>query len=168
MPLIAITPRLELRAFSQFDAPGFYQMNLDPEVLRYTGDKPFVSVDEAAQFIENYSHYRQYGYGRWSIYLRESQQYIGFCGLRFDAQSGETDIGYRLQRAFWHQGLATEAAQKTVELAFNKYELASIIGRAVNENIGSHRILTKLGFKPEQTFIENQMTWQQYRLIRTD
>ena len=49
MQIIASTQRLYLREFSVDDAIHFYEMNSDQDVLKYTGDKPFSSLNEAEQ-----------------------------------------------------------------------------------------------------------------------
>ncbi|WP_444995548.1 GNAT family N-acetyltransferase [Aliikangiella sp. IMCC44359] len=165
MRVIANTPRLELREFSIQDAPSFYQLNLDPLVLQYTGDSAFANVGETIEFIQKYDQYDKYGFGRWSLYLKESQQYIGFCGLRYSDSTGEVDLGFRLVRRFWGQGLATEAAKCAVEVGFKHYRLESIIGRAMQDNLASHAILNKLGFQFESPLNENKRQWFQYRLV---
>jgi len=69
------TERLVLKRFAIADAQGFYELNLDPEVIRYTGDAPFRSVEEAKSFIRGYDHYDRYGYGRWSVFIRATGEY---------------------------------------------------------------------------------------------
>lgn len=49
-----ITQRLKLREFKIIDAEGFYNLNNDPEVLKYTGDDPFISINQAREFIIKY------------------------------------------------------------------------------------------------------------------
>jgi [ribosomal protein S5]-alanine N-acetyltransferase len=83
MTLALESRRMTLHRFSDADAAGFYELNADPEVLRYTGDRPFASVAGAEAFIRSYDAYERYGYGRWSVYLRETGEYMGFCGLSY-------------------------------------------------------------------------------------
>ena len=56
MTIIATSNRLELRKFSLSDAEGFYGLNEDPEVIKYTGDQAFRDITEARNFIEQYDH----------------------------------------------------------------------------------------------------------------
>ena len=60
---ITTTPRLTLRELTVDDAQHFYELNLDPEVLQFTGDVVFETVEAARQFLANYGHYKKYGYG---------------------------------------------------------------------------------------------------------
>lgn len=76
IPLIE-TKRLILRHFEEQDAWDMYLLNSDPMVLRFTGDHPFKSVPEARDFILNYRQYEMNGYGRWTVILKETGEYIG-------------------------------------------------------------------------------------------
>ena len=142
--MVATTARLELRLFSQADAEGFYLLNSDPQVLKYTGDKPFVDITEAADFIRVYQQYNLYGFGRWSLFLTATQEYIGFCGL--SRQGTEVDLGFRIARRYWRQGYATEAAEAAIILAQKRFGLSRLIGRAKTDNLASIVTLEKLGF----------------------
>ena len=166
MKIVAQNAQIYLSEFSAIDAPGFFEMNNNQEVLQFTGDKPFASVRQAELFILNYSQYKDNGYGRWSIYQQGDNQYLGFAGLRYNSDSGETDIGYRIMRQYWGKGIATQATRLSLEVGFNQYNLDSIIGRAMENNPASYHILEKLGFEREADFSESQQQWRQYRLTR--
>lgn len=146
MNSIITTPRLVLREFAMEDAPVLYELNSDPEVMKYTGDPPFASVEEAEEFIRGYDHYRDYGYGRWSVLLRETGEFIGWCGLKFN-ELGQVDIGFRFFRKDWGKGYATESARATLAYGFDELNLEEIIGRAANANTASIRVLEKLGME---------------------
>ncbi len=165
MNVVANTERLTLSRFSESDIDGFFELNNDSVVLQYTGDQPFANKASVADFIENYSHYNDFGYGRWSVYLTDANRYIGFCGLRYNSQNQEVDIGFRLLRRYWGQGLATEAAKASINIGINQYKLNSIIGRAMKANSASHAVLTKLDFRFEKEFVENSINWNQYRFV---
>ncbi|MBU2493739.1 MAG: hypothetical protein KJ571_14015 [Bacteroidetes bacterium] len=81
MKTILQTTRFILKEFSAEDSEGFYKMNLDVEVLKFTGDKPFNSIKETEDFINNYDHYKKFGFGRWTIIEKITGNYIGWCGL---------------------------------------------------------------------------------------
>ncbi|MCW8877111.1 MAG: GNAT family N-acetyltransferase [Kangiellaceae bacterium] len=166
MKIVAENTQIYLSEFSTLDAPGFFEMNNDLEALQFTGDEPFANECEAESFILNYSHYKNNGYGRWSIYRKTDNQYLGFAGLRFSQETKETDIGYRIMRQYWGQGIATQATKLSLAVGFNFYNLESIIGRAMEDNPASYRILEKLGFEREADFEEAQNWWRQYRLTR--
>jgi|TARA_B110000259_G_scaffold156815_1_gene178506 ribosomal-protein-alanine N-acetyltransferase len=64
MKKITETNRLILRELDSNDSEFFYNLNLDPEVLKYTGDLPFSSIVDAENFLINYSDYKKNGFGR--------------------------------------------------------------------------------------------------------
>jgi len=161
---VAETERLLFREFSPDEAEAFYHLNDDPEVIKYTGDPPFRDVAEARQFLLNYDHYAQRGFGRWSVYWKESGMYAGFCGLKYSPASGEVDVGFRFYRKYWNRGLATEAALAALQLGFEKHHLQKIVGRAMKENHASHRVLEKLGMKRAKEFMEDGNVWVQYEI----
>lgn len=144
--IIIETNRLLLTEFQPSDAEHMYRLNLDPEVLKYTGDPPFVSVEEAREFLQNYSAYKKHGFGRWSVWLKSNKEYIGWCGLKRN-EEGLVDIGFRFFRDRWNQGFATESAKACLDYGFTTLKLQQIIGRADLENKASIRVLEKIGMK---------------------
>jgi RimJ/RimL family protein N-acetyltransferase len=141
-----------MREFREEDAEGMYELNNDPDVIRYTGDPPFSSVEAARDFIRQYAGYNKFGTGRLSVFLKGTDQYLGWCGLKYDPASSETDVGFRLIKKFWNNGYATEAALKSIEHGFNDLGLTKIIGRAMQENVASIRVLEKTGMTFEKEF----------------
>ena len=78
MQIIASTQRLYLREFSVDDAIHLYKINTDQEVLKYTGDKPFSSLNEAEQFLLNYKEYEKHNMGRWAVCDKKTD-FLVFC-----------------------------------------------------------------------------------------
>ncbi len=145
--MIAQTSRLYLRDLTPQDAENFYHLNLDPEVIQYTGDAAFNSIEEAKTFLENYDHYEKYGFGRWAVIRLSDKAFLGWCGLKYAPELDEVDLGFRFFKKYWNQGFATEAATLCLELGFKQFRLKRIVGRAMSENLASIRVLAKLGFK---------------------
>ncbi len=168
MSAVFTTERLALREFSLNDAKGFFEMNADPEVIQFTGDRAFVDIEETGQFIQAYDQYEKHGYGRWSIYLKGTEEYLGFCGLRYSTEKQETDIGFRLIRKYWNKGFATEAAIACLEAGFQKFGLDKIVGRARADNQASIRVLEKLGMSKAFEYTEEDKPWVQYELKAND
>lgn len=145
--IILQTPRLILRQFLPTDAAAMYRLNADPEVIRYTGDQPFSSEATALKFLQDYDQYRLNGYGRWAMILKSNHEFIGWCGLRYDSQTNETDLGFRLFTNYWNQGLATEAAKACIDYGFTQLQLKELVGRVMKANTASIRVLEKAGMK---------------------
>lgn len=141
------TERLFLSNFHAEDAEAFYRLNLDEDVMRYTGDRPFASIAESRSFIKNYNHYARYGYGRWTVILKSNNMTVGWCGLKNHPEEGYVDLGYRLLKSHWGKGIATEAAMACVDYGFGVIDLKSLVGRTAEENLGSIRVLEKIGMQ---------------------
>ncbi|PHN01088.1 GNAT family N-acetyltransferase [Flavilitoribacter nigricans DSM 23189 = NBRC 102662] len=123
-----------------------YGLNLDPEVIRYTGDGPFPSVAEARDFLERYDVYKRYGMGRLAVLRREDGRWLGWCGLKYHPDKDAVDLGYRFFREFWGQGYATESGKSCLEYGFRTLKLEEIIAHVIKANLASVRVLEKLGF----------------------
>ncbi len=137
--------RLYLRELTLDDAENMYRLNNDVEVLKFTGDVPFSSVEAAKIFLKNYESYKRYGFGRWAVIKKSDEKFIGWCGLKYSPNTDEYDIGFRFLKKYWNKGFATESAKACVEFGFRKFEMKVIVGRAMKENICSIRVLEKIG-----------------------
>ncbi|CAL2095330.1 GCN5-related N-acetyltransferase [Tenacibaculum sp. 190524A02b] len=146
MKVVLETERLLLREFIISDAISFYELNSDKEVMKYTGDIPFKNVEEAQCFLENYKDYTKNGFGRWAVICKDTNTFIGWCGLKRNEEN-LVDIGFRFFKNFWNKGYATEAAKACLYYGFNSLGLKEIIGRASIENVASIRVLEKLEMK---------------------
>ncbi|BDY04492.1 GNAT family N-acetyltransferase [Ferrimonas sp. YFM] len=162
------TERLRLQRFSLEDVDGFFELNNDPVVLKYTGDKPFDNKDQVAAFISDYAQYQLNGFGRWSLYLKETGEYLGFCGLRRAEPGAEVDIGFRIMRRHWRQGYALESAIAALQLGFGRYQLDRIVARAMEDNQASHAVINKLGMTRCGAFAEEGVNWVKYELFAPD
>lgn len=145
--IIAETERLILREMMASDAEKAYRLNLDPEVIKYTGDAPFPSIEEARIFLANYSSYKKYGFGRWAVEDKVSGEFLGWCGLKYLEDENTHDIGFRFLKKHWGKGFATESARVCLDLGFTRFKIPEIIGRAAKENTASINVLQKLGLK---------------------
>jgi RimJ/RimL family protein N-acetyltransferase len=148
MHIVFETPRLILRHFTQSDAPLLLQLNSNPEVLKYLHEPTLESEEQALHIIKTIilPQY-QNNLGRWAIHLKTTDEFIGWCGLKYLADRNEIDLGYRLIQKFWGNGYAFEAAKHTLEYGFKQLHLKTIIGRAHIENTASLKILEKTGMQ---------------------
>jgi RimJ/RimL family protein N-acetyltransferase len=166
MHIILETERLLLRTFTRDDAPLIYELNLDPDVTRYTGD-PVRDLSHAREVLEQVilPQYTLYNHGRWAVLLKpewpdpiksagmtlpELQpegDFIGWCGLKTRPERNEIDLGFRFMKKAWGKGFATEAARACLEYGFGKLNLPRIVARAMPQNSASIRVIEKCGMQ---------------------
>jgi RimJ/RimL family protein N-acetyltransferase len=163
-----ITERLLLRPFSSEDAKDIFELNGDPEVMKFTGDQPFGSIAEARKFILSYNHFEKWERGRFGVFLRENNAFIGWCGLKYHEESGETDLGYRFKKQFWGKGYGTEAAAFALKDGFERLHLKKIYAEAYLENKGSIRIMEKIGMKFLKDTLLDGAEGKIYEMLKTN
>ncbi len=150
MIYIDSTERLLLRELIEDDYKDLFALNNDPEVLQYTGDEPFSTLQDAQKFLANYPDYDDHGFGRWAVIRKEDQAFLGWCGLKYNEEN-QVDLGFRFFKKHWGNGYATEAAKCALELGFEVHNLTEIIGRSAKENAASIRVLEKIGMTFERS-----------------
>lgn len=146
------TERLRLRQMTVDDAEAALAFNSDPEVMRYTCEPIWDSLEKARAMLEAYPDFDTVGYGRWAMVHRQDDRVIGFCGLKWLEDLREVDLGYRLLREYWGRGLATEACRATLRFGFEVIGLKRVIALVVPENLASIRVLEKCGMVREELF----------------
>jgi len=141
------TDRIILREFTIADYKDVYAFGSNLEVQKYTGDKIIESLNEAKELIKNvwYEDYKKYGYGRWAVIYKPENKIIGFAGLKYLPEFKETDIGFRFLPEYWGKGIATEVSIEIIKYGFEKLNLHKIVGIAIPDNIGSCKVLEKIG-----------------------
>ena len=138
------TDRLQIRPFIESDVGAFAPIVADPEVMRYIADGRTQSYEEATEFVSGYiAKQADLGYSRYAVVLKESMELIGFCGYaRFN---GDLDFGWRLERRSWRKGYGTEAAEAVLRYGIEVLKFPLIVAMAYPANLGSTRIMQKIG-----------------------
>ena len=172
MKIFAETERLILREIVQSDENGFFELDSDPEVHRYLGNKPVESIEEVRAVIKFIrQQYIDNGIGRWAVIEKNTNSFIGWAGLKLVKESINNhtdfyDIGYRLQKKFWGKGFATEAAKAAIDYGFNQLKLNEIFALADINNHASRKVLEKAGLKYIETFEYEGMPHNWFKIIR--
>jgi ribosomal-protein-alanine N-acetyltransferase len=144
--LLLETERLIIREHVLSDAPFFFELNSNYNVVKYTGDVSFNTIGRSRKNSSvRHEQYKENGYGRWLVAEKETGNPIGWCGLKFHTDTKETDIGYRLLESAWGKGYATESAKACIDYGFKHFNLNRIIGDAMKENTASINVFKKLG-----------------------
>ena len=146
MHLIFQTHRLYLRRFTEADTLLIRELNSQPGVLQYIPEPIPASDEEAKEIIINIilPQYKN-NLGRWAVYLKANNEFIGWCGLKM--VNDEIDLGYRFMPTAWGKGYATETAKATLEYGHNHLQLEKIIAHAHIDNIASQKVLEKIGMQ---------------------
>lgn len=148
MHIIFETGRLYLRRFTIDDAPIIQELNSDPLVLKYLNEPPVDNITIAETILSTIilPQYKK-GFGRWAAHLKGDHTFIGWCGLKYRLELDEMDLGYRFKPSFWGKGFATEAASHTLKYGFEILDLPLITARAHVQNIGSIKVLERIGMQ---------------------
>lgn len=174
MKIFAETQRLILREMLPSDVDGMFELDSDPEVHRYLGNKP---VTTRTQVIDVISFIRQQyidnGIGRWAIIDKKTNEFMGWTGLKLVTELTNHhinyyDLGYRLLRKYWGKGIATETALISLEYAFDKLNADVVYAMADCENDGSNKVLKKAGLKFIETFDLDGIKHNWYKIERGD
>jgi ribosomal-protein-alanine N-acetyltransferase len=142
------TKRLILRAFDLDDLDAFALICADPEVMRFIGNGKALEKEATKELLVwIISQYEELGFGLLAVTLKEDNKLLGFCGLIRQLIDNEThiELGYRLDRAFWGQGIATEAAYAIKDYAFNQLNIPHLVSIIHVDNMASKQVAQKVG-----------------------
>ncbi|MFI2661674.1 GNAT family N-acetyltransferase [Micromonospora carbonacea] len=165
------TGRLRLRRFTGADADALTELDADPEVMRYlTGGRPtpaeVVRGELLPRLLAGYD--RHPGLGRWAAVDRATGMFLGWFALDAPAAGppsgpaaagarptpgvNQAELGYRLRRAAWGRGLATEGSRALLRHAFATVGLARVWAQTMAVNTASRRVMEKAGLRYVRTF----------------
>jgi len=142
------TERLRLRRWRAEDREPFARMNDDAAVMEFFPSR--LTREESDALVDRIeTHFAEHGFGLWAAELRAEGSFIGYIGLaapRFEAHFTPcVEIGWRLARANWGKGLATEGARAVVRDAFEELGLEELVSFTAPANVHSRRVMEKLG-----------------------
>ncbi|HEX5625777.1 MAG TPA: GNAT family N-acetyltransferase [Saprospiraceae bacterium] len=172
MKIFAETERLLLREIVPEDLDGFLELDSDPEVHRYLGNRPVSDKNKLLEIIRYVrQQYLDHGIGRWAVVEKSSNRFIGWSGLKKVTETvnhhiNYYDLGYRLIRSHWGQGYATESARAALAYGFDQLQLKEIYAAAHSDNLASQNILTKVGFRFIETFDDDGAKHHWYKILR--
>lgn len=144
------TERLRLRELKINDAADVFAFRSDPVVQKYN-DEPMLHVNEAAAFIEEMqAKYAALEHLLWGVTLPENDRVVGLVGLgSWSRHHRRAEVGYDLAKAYWGQGIGSEAVRAVLRFGFEELNLNRIEAATIADNHESVGLLNKLGFKLE-------------------
>jgi ribosomal-protein-alanine N-acetyltransferase len=142
------TDRLRLRGWRASDLAPFAALNADPEVMEHfpaTLDR--AASDALVTRIE--AQFAERGFGLWALEVRATARFVGFTGLAWQAFPAHftpaVEVGWRLERAAWGHGFATEAARAALAHGFDVVGLEEIVSMTARTNVRSQRVMERIG-----------------------
>ena len=146
------TERLLLRQLTTEDAKFILELLNEPSFIKNIGDRGVRTTTDAHSYILNgpVTSYIKNGFGLYLVNLKATDESIGMCGLIKRDTLEDVDIGYAYLPRFWSKGYAVEAARAVKEYAKNVIGLKRIVAITDPENVGSIRVLEKIGLKFEK------------------
>ncbi|HLO87424.1 MAG TPA: GNAT family N-acetyltransferase [Nostocaceae cyanobacterium] len=183
MQVFLETERLILRQFTEADADNLFELDSDPEVVKWTTNlgQPTsyasITTETLPSFFEYYQKYANYGY--WAAIEKSSQSFIGWFLLRpiihasyFHPQfvsASDIELGYRLGKSAWGQGYATEGAKALIKKGFSE-GVQRIVAVAFAANSASIRVMEKAGLTLQTKVIydKNNQEAVLYAINRND
>jgi RimJ/RimL family protein N-acetyltransferase len=145
--IILETARLTIRQFTGDDAGNLFELNSDPEVMRYLGRPAPLEVvrDEIIPFhLAVYERFDRLG--TWAAESADSGEFLGW--FHFRAEDGDItniDLGYRLRRPAWGRGFATEGSRALIRMGFTELGVERVFAHTMVANEGSRHVLEKCG-----------------------
>lgn len=149
------TPRLLLRRWRDEDREPFAALNADPEVMRFFPST--MSREDSDAFVDRIeTGFDQNGFGLWALEEVETGAFLGFTGIArvpFEAPfTPAVEIGWRLARAAWGHGYATEAARAALAHGFTEADLTEIVSFTSLPNTPSQAVMRRIGMSRGSDF----------------
>src|SRR5436190_8400505 len=150
MQVFLETERLLLRRFTEDDVGNLFDLDSDPEVMRFVnGGTPtpreVIELDLLPRFLRYYEQFA--GYGFWAAIEKATGEFLGWFHFRPPEGAGpdEVELGYRLRQAAWGQGYGTEASRALIRKGFTELGVRRVVASTYAENIASRRVREKAG-----------------------
>lgn len=151
------TERLVLRRFTENDVDHLVALDSDSEVMRFiNGGKPTsreaIQRDVLPRILGYYERYA--GYGFWAVIEKETGEFLGWFHLR-PAEGNpqdEPELGYRLRKAAWGKGYATEGSRALIRKGFTELDVQRVVASTMTVNVASRRVMEKAGLRYVRTF----------------
>ncbi|WP_406242535.1 GNAT family N-acetyltransferase [Tissierella carlieri] len=160
------TNRLILREFIEADIQGVYQYASDPDVSKYEpwGPNSLKQTEEFVRICIEYQHQKDRVDFELAVIEKSSNKLIGACGIHIsDKGNREGWIGYVINKLYWRKGYGTEIAEKLLDIGFNEFKLHRIYATCHPNNLGSEKVLQKIGMKKEGCLRKNMWCKDSWR-----
>jgi ribosomal-protein-alanine N-acetyltransferase len=158
------TERLLLGPMLATDFDALHLIFTDLKVMAAFNHPPFNREQMERWLQRNLDHQNEFGYGLFSVILKETGELIGDCGLERMDDLQAAELGYDFRSEFWNQGFATEAATAVRDYAFNVLRLPQLISLIRVGNLASKRVAEKVGMTLAEEFSRYGIQYWKYSL----
>lgn len=149
------TERLRLRAWRPEDREPFAALNADPVVMEHFV-APLDRGESDAMVDRIEADFAERGWGLWAAERLDTGAFIGFIGLSVPGFEADftpcVEVGWRLAKEHWGQGLAPEGAREAVRFGFDDLGLEEIVSFTYVGNESSRRVMEKIGMRFDREF----------------
>lgn len=161
----AKTDSIELRLVTEQDAQLLFGIMTGKNWLNHIGDRGLKTIEDSKDYILDRMHpdLGVKGFVNHVIIDSQTKEEVGTCSLHDREGVEGIDVGYAILPGYEGSGYATLAAQKMIDLAFSTYNVTKVSAITTDENIGSCRVLEKVGFVHEG-YIQLPKSEEQLRL----
>lgn len=117
-------------------------------------------------FERDLAHWDRHGFGQWWWRLGEDGELVARGGLQWTMVGGEAaiEVGWAVQPQRWNSGIATELAEASIEVGFERLGLDSIVAYTLASNAASRRVMEKAGMVYERPVRHLDLPHVLYRL----
>ncbi|MDI1324195.1 MAG: GNAT family protein [Algoriphagus sp.] len=153
------TERLDLIQIRQSHLDDFFNLFKDERVAKFYNIIPFNEKKEAQLYLDlfEFRFKRKTGI-RWGIALKGEESIIGTIGFNNFQKNHSGNLGFDLQFEYWNKGLISEALKEIIKYGFQQLEINRMEADVQLGNIGSEKVLEKLGFRKEG-ILRDWMYW---------
>lgn len=148
MNVIIETERLLLREYTMDDFEALFEIVSDKETMKHY-PAPFDIERTRGWITWNIENYRKYGFGLWAVVLKETNEFIGDCGITIQNIDGELlpEIGYHIHKKYWRRGYGKESARAVRDWVFMNTDYNEIYSYMKYTNVGSYSTAIANGMK---------------------
>jgi RimJ/RimL family protein N-acetyltransferase len=159
------TDRLVLRELTMDDISATREIVCDERTM-YAWTRAWSEQENLDGLRKQLKNYKEDGYGRWAVVLKETGKVIGICGLQWCETDKEKvpEIGYSFNRAYWGRGYASEAAVACRKSAFDILKFNEVFSLVKEDNLASMNVAIRNGMLVRGRYVTryNGMDMPQY------
>ena len=165
-PTQIASDRVQIRLLTEADLPQVYDLHRIDQVNEYLPYTTWTQYQDARDWYDRMHGLREKKLAQqYAIELLPSHTFIGTCLVfDFDAETSSVTVGYVLHPDYWGQGLMTEAAGAFVHALVTQLSLDRCYATVEANNVGSEKVLIKLGFELIEQMTENEVSLGRWRL----